>query len=238
LTRHVVESPSATGDRFSHLPTERTEDALRSYYEVHPDRVAVDVRAFNLQDQAMPQFVSAHFPPGVTGLFLAALMAAIMSSIDSGVHSVTTAFVVDFRDRLFPHLRPERDAQDVLVIRLLIVTIGAIAVTLACFVGPLGDVFDIGKKLTAAFGGPLLAVFILALFFPRARTEGVFAGALLAVGSTLFLMYQRADWFSVWFWPIGFGLAMIISIVGSLLMRIRRAPSDDKPLTFRNIMGF
>ena len=46
----------------------------------------------------------------VAGLFLAALMAAIMSSIDSGIHSVTTAVVVDFRDRLFPNLRPKSAA--------------------------------------------------------------------------------------------------------------------------------
>ena len=79
----------------------------------------------------MPDFVRLHFPPGLAGLFLAALMAAIMSSIDSGVHSVTTALVVDFRDRLFPQFRPKDDASEVRWIRFLVVIIGIIAITLA-----------------------------------------------------------------------------------------------------------
>ncbi|MGB0581875.1 MAG: sodium:solute symporter family transporter [Limisphaerales bacterium] len=187
------------------------------------------VRADNLSDNAMPQFVKLHFPPGMIGLFLAALMAAIMSSIDSGIHSVTTALVVDFRDRLFPHLKPEDDRRDVFLIRMLVMLIGGISVGLACFVGNLGDVFAIGKKMTAGFGGPLLAVFILAFFVPRAGTRGVFVGALAGAGITIFLMYAKSEWFSVWFWPIGFG----ISIVFGILLGGGRS---EEPLTYRGVM--
>ncbi len=184
-----------------------------------------------LADTAMPQYARLHFPPGLAGLFIAALMAAIMSSIDSGVHSVTTALVVDFRDRLFPHLKPTDDQQDVLLIRTLVLTIGTLSVTLACFVGPLGNVFDIGKKLTAAFGGPLLAVFVLALFSRRATWLGVLLGAILAAATTLYLMDQFPHWFSVWYWPLGFTLALG---VGLLLSVLQRPP--ESPLTYFAIM--
>tara|TARA_B100000676_G_scaffold46769_5_gene45459 strand:- start:9447 stop:11039 length:1593 start_codon:yes stop_codon:yes gene_type:complete len=159
-------------------------------------------------DRAMPEFVRVHFPPGLAGLFLAALMAAIMSSIDSGIHSVTTAIVVDFRDRLLPAWKPESEQRELFYIRIILVIVGAIAVGLACIVGNMGDVFDIGKKLTAAFGGPLLAVFLLALFDKRSNGIGVLISALLATAGTLVLMYTQ-DWFSVWYWPIGFGWALI-----------------------------
>lgn len=172
----------------------------------------------NLSDKALPTFVKMHFPPGFKGLFLAALMAAIMSSIDSGIHSVTTAFVVDFRDRLLPHWKPHNEKDDVRLIRMLIVSIGTLAVALALVVGPLGDVFRIGKMLTAAFGGPLLAVFLLAFFSPKVTTPGVFLGTLISAGVTLVLMVTTENWFSVWFWPIGFGLAMLLSWGLSLLM--------------------
>jgi len=193
------------------------------------------VRAANLADQAMPQFVRVHFPPGMVGLFLAALMAAVMSSIDSGIHSVTTALVLDFRDRLRPAWRPQDAARDVTLIRVLVLVIGAISITLACFVGPLGDVFAVAKKTTAAFGGPLLAVFILALFFRRASATGVFVGTLSGAAITMLLMERCPGWFSVWFWPIGFGISMVISGVASLAW-----PADkDDPraaLTFREVM--
>jgi len=197
-------------------------------------RLDAAVREANLTDRAMPNFVRDHFPPGAVGLFLAALLAAIMSSIDSGVHSVTTAIVVDFRDRLRPKWKPEEDSRDVHFIRMLVLLIGATSVTLACFVGDLGNVFDIGKKLTAAFGGPLLAVFVLAFFFRRASPAGVFMGALLGASITLWLMYACSHWFSVWFWPVGFGLAIVIAVPISLLRRL--PPDAPGPLTYREVM--
>jgi solute:Na+ symporter, SSS family len=190
--------------------------------EIPLEQVGDAIRAANLQDQALPQFVRLHFPPGMVGLFLAALMAAVMSSIDSGIHSVTTAIIIDFRDRLRPDWRPQDADRDVTLIRWLIVIIGALSITLACFVGPLGDVFEIAKKTTAAFGGPLLAVFILGLFFRRVSTPGAFVGALLGAAVTMLLMERCPDWFSMWFWPIGFGLTMMTGGLLSLFWKTER----------------
>jgi SSS family transporter len=198
--------------------------ALFGYFTQHPGELGegtlTEILATqpNVADKAMPEFVRLHFPPGLAGLFLAALMAAIMSSIDSGVHSVTTALVVDFRDRLFPGLRPENEKHEVRWIRVIVLIIGAIAITLACFVGPLGNVFDIGKKLTSAFGGPLLAIFVLALFARRATALGVLISVTFSTVLTLSLMYSQ-DWFSVWYWPIGFGTALLLGYLVSLLHR-------------------
>ncbi len=211
---------------------------LYAYFTQNPAKLGTgtlpEILAQNpkIADQAMPQFVRLHFPPGLAGLFLAALMAAIMSSIDSGIHSVTTALVVDFRDRLFPHLKPADDRRDVRLIRILVLAIGALSVTLACFVGDLGNVFDIGKKLTAAFGGPLLAVFILAFFSPRTTWMGVLIGASVSAMVTLLLMDLFPDWFSVWYWPIGFGLAMVLSYGLSLF----QSPIPE-PLTYSRVMS-
>jgi SSS family solute:Na+ symporter len=199
------------------------------------DDVASSVRRANLQDRALPQFVRLHFPPGMTGLFLAALMAAVMSSIDSGIHSVTTAIVVDFRDRLRPRWKPENPERDVFLIRVLILMVGTLSVTLACFVGPLGDVFDIGKKTTAAFGGPLLAVFLLALFSRRTTSYSVFPATLLSACVTMFLIYSRSGWFAVWFWPIGFGLTFVLVIPLNFVIRQRRKLTEPA-LTFRQVM--
>jgi Na+/proline symporter len=195
---------------FTRHPTELGEGTLSQILTSDP----------KVADRAMPDFVRLHFPPGLAGLFLAALMAAIMSSIDSGVHSVTTALVVDFRDRLLPEFRPKDDRSEVRWIRMLVVTIGVIAITLACFVGHLGNVFDVGKKLTAAFGGPLLAIFVLALFSRRATWLAVLLSVALATVMTLLLMYTM-NWFSVWYWPVGFGTALVLGYVASFLQPAR-----------------
>jgi len=212
--------------------------ALYSWYGLHPNELGNGKTVAELlkqdpkvADKATPEFVRLHFPPGLAGLFLAALVAAIMSSIDSGIHSVTTAIVVDFRDRLMPWLRPECPKAELQSIRTLLVIIGILAVGLACMVGPLGDVFTIGKKLTSAFGGPLLAIFILALFSRRSNWQGVMISVILSTAATLYLMYAKTEWFSVWFWPIGFFLSLILGWIFSFLF-----PSRSTTLTFQQIL--
>lgn len=192
-----------------------------------PEILAADPK---IADKAMPEFVRLHFRPGLAGLFLAALMAAIMSSIDSGIHSVSTALVVDFRDRLFPGLRPRTERRELWVIRVLVLVIGVFSVSLACFVGPLGNVFDIGKKLTAAFGGPLLAVFLLALFSRRSTWPGALSSVIVSTVVTLVLMATQ-DWFSVWYWPIGFGMALVLGYLLSFL-----SPARESRFTYFAIM--
>lgn len=209
---------------------------LYGYFTQHPAELGqgtlteIIASQPGVADKAMPEFVRLHFPPGLAGLFLAALMAAVMSSIDSGIHSVTTALVVDFRDRLFPQLRPKDDRSELRFIRLMVLVIGAIAITLACFVGPLGNVFDIGKKLTSAPGGPLLAIFILAFFSRRATWLGVLLGASLSTVITLVLMFTQ-DWFSVWYWPIGFGTSLVLGYIASFLQ-----PAQPTEFTYFQII--
>jgi SSS family solute:Na+ symporter len=195
-----------------------------------------DMTTLGLQDQALPTFVRLKFPPGVVGLLVAALMAATMSSIDSGIHSVTTAIVVDFRDRLFPSLRPATDAGEMRIARIILVIIGALAVGLACFVGDLGDVFDVAKKTTAAFGGPLLAVFIVGLFMTRVSWFGVLLGTFAGAAITVWQMDAHPDWFSLWFWPIGFFSAIGLSMLLSLIPVGKRSNSDGQPLTWSTVM--
>ena len=210
--------------------------ALYAYFSQNPSELGAETlqqvlaAGPKVADKAMPTFVRLHFPPGIAGLFLAALMAAIMSSIDSGAHSVSTVLIVDFRDRLLPSMRPQSEKAELRFIRIIVLVIGAISIQLACLVGPLGNVFDIGKKLTAAFGGPLLAIFLLALFSRRANSVGVLLSAVIATAATLALMYAQ-PWFSVWYWPIGFGMALILGYLLSLC-----GPVCESDFTFSTIM--
>jgi len=213
------------------------QNQIKNSPEIAAKNIHKQIVKDGMQDQALPTFVRLKFPPGVVGLLVAALMAATMSSIDSGIHSVTTAIVVDFRDRLFPKLRPATDAGEMRIARIILVVVGALAVGLACFVGELGDVFAVAKKTTAAFGGPLLAVFIVGLFMPRATWFGVLLGTFSGAAITVWQMDAHPDWFSLWFWPIGFFSAVGLSMLLSLLPVGKRSSSDQGPvLTWSAVM--
>lgn len=233
--RSALEKDLATAPGAGEGEAETFEAQAKEFYAQHPSRLHEDVVKLKLQDQALPAFVKLKFPPGVVGLLIAALMAATMSSIDSGIHSVTTALVVDFRDRLMPQWKPKTEKGEMLTARILLVVIGSAAVILACFVSQLGDVFAVAKKTTAAFGGPLLAVFVLGMFSSKVTPASVFIGTLVGAVQTAFMMERYPDWFSMWFWPLGFFGALTLSYALSVLPVSWNEHNPGSSLTFVNL---
>ena len=71
----------------------------------------------------------------------------------------------------------------------------------------------------------------VALFSRRANWQGVLLSVSLSTIATLILMYERDDWFSVWFWPIGFALSIGAGFLLSFLF-----PARETKLTFSQIM--
>ena len=119
---------------------------------------------------------------------------------------------------------------------LVVVCISSISIFLACQVGDMGDVFAIGKKLTAGFGGPLLSIFILALFCPRVRTSAVVIGTIAGSLIVHVMMFYYTDWFSLWFWPVGFALALGISLLVSFFSKSDKTDHPGRQFTYWSIM--
>ena len=91
------------------------------------------------------------------------------------------------------------------------------------------------SSMRAIVAVPLLAVFVLGLFVPRATSRGVFIGTWLGAGLTLFAMYRLHGWFAMWFFPIGFFTSVGISLVLSWLPFGRRRDPDEPVLTYWNV---
>ena len=125
----------------------------------------------------------ASMPAGVCGLLVAGLFAASMSSVDSGINSCSAAYETDFHRRLFA--RGGHPEGSVGRSRVLAVVFGAVATVGACTVPHWGpSIFVIANRVIHGLGGPLLAIFVLAMFSRRANGVGVFAGGVLgALGS-------------------------------------------------------
>ena len=77
------------------------------YYKIHPERLTLGE---NELDKIVPLFVVRELPVGVSGLVIAAIFAAAMSSFDSGLNSIVTAFTVDWYRRVLVRERGERHA--------------------------------------------------------------------------------------------------------------------------------
>jgi Na+/proline symporter len=131
-------------------------------------------QALEKRDQIMPHFVLNEVTcTGLGGLLLAGLFAAVMSTIDSGINSLTAVIVYDWLGGRHEHVGRSR---------LLCIQFG-IAVIVAALVAPyLGDsVIGIIMKIAGAFLGLLFGLYLMGLLVPRANTGGAVVGLVAGV---------------------------------------------------------
>ncbi|MDW8169275.1 MAG: hypothetical protein RML74_12450 [Acidobacteriota bacterium] len=121
-------------------------------------------------DRVIPHFAITQLPEGLSGLVIAGIFAATMSSISSGITAITTATIVDFYQRA---LRPQASASHyVKMARFLAVLWGTGATILALFIGRLGTIAEISLKTNSFFTGVLLGIFLLGVLVSRANHKG------------------------------------------------------------------
>ena len=141
--------------------------------------------------QAMPYFVVHKLNqviPGLAGLFIAALFAATMSSVDSGINSISAALTTDWYRRLIARDRTEQHY--LRVARVTTLGLGLLATGAALFLGRIGELWQVSVALMGFWTGPLLGIFLLGFFTRRANTVGVLTGAVIGLACTV--AFQRA----------------------------------------------
>ena len=224
--------------------------ALFAYFAVNPHPESVAGTPFKT-DWGYPYFIATAMPAGVAGLLIAALYAATMSSVDSGINSCCTAFWVDFWQRLVKgKVKPgetdgeENEAhehQQLTIARIMTVVFGGIAVLFGCLIAASKDVADIivlTSKLVNALCGPMFAIFLLGLFSRRARPLGVCIGALASLLLTYTFVFDKINvllrlyGFRLNFlWPstVGLVVGLVVGYLASLIEgAIVGPPSEEK----------
>jgi len=165
--------------------------------------------------QAMPFFVAHKLNdllPGLSGLFIAALFAATMSSVDSGINSLSATVVTDWYRRLFVRDRDERHYLS--ASRWATLVLGVLATFAAMFMGRIGEVWQIAVAVMGLFMGPLLGIFLLGFFTTRANSTGVLIGAV--VGFVCTVCFQQMGGNEFLFALVGLFPTLILGYLLSL----------------------
>lgn len=151
-------------------------------------------------DRALPLLVGSMLGEGWRGVFVAAFLAALMSSVDSYLNSATTIYVNDFYKRYY---RPNADEGLMLEVGRW-TTIGFVlwAVYFAFQLMAFNEgIYTIFQTLMSFIVGPTLAVILLGMLSSRNTAEGALIGYIGGVltSVTLFLLNQSfvADWLGV-----------------------------------------
>lgn len=142
------------------------------FFHKHPELLTVGME----NDNIFPLFMATQLPLGLSGLVIAGVFAASMSSLDSSMHSVATALTTDFYRRLNPAAGDHRCLR---LARILTVTVGGLgtgfALLLASF--DISSLFFLFQKLLGLISSGLVGVFILGIFTSRSHSLGVLIGA-------------------------------------------------------------
>jgi solute:Na+ symporter, SSS family len=158
--------------------------ALLGYYQANPDQLPSGQSLKASADTLFPHFITYNLPPGISGLVVAAMFAAAMSSIDSGVNSITAVVMTDVLDRY--RQAPRNEREHVRTARRMAFAIGAVVVLSSSVMGNVpGNITAVTQKTSNLLTTPIFALFFFALFIPFASRAGVWIGAVCGTATAV-----------------------------------------------------
>lgn len=118
------------------------------------------------RDQLLPLFVMDVLGdlPGLSGIFIAGVFSAALSSLSTCLNSMSAVVLEDFCKPFVK--RPLSDSAINLIMRSVVVGVGVLCVALVFLVEKLGTVLQLAMSLEAITNGPLLGIFTMGLLMP------------------------------------------------------------------------
>jgi len=190
---------------------------LLVYYDAHPALA----RSLSDTDGVLPHFVVNVLPAGVRGLIVAAIFAATMSSVSSGLNSFATVGVMDLYRRHFGGAN-RNERHNFLVAKMFTLVCGILATLAAVWISTFQTtILQTLIALASKFIGPISGIFMLGALTKRANLAGALVGPLcgLAVAflADLPAVAQRVNW--LWTAPLS---SLVTFLVGYSISTLTR----------------
>ncbi|MEZ5277028.1 MAG: hypothetical protein R3F07_11660 [Opitutaceae bacterium] len=182
---------------------------LSLWYRHHPDP-DLPVKP----DRVVSYFIANELPVGISGLLIAAILAATMSSMTSGVNALAGAFTNDWMARFG---RKRTAVETYQLSRRSSLVIGISATAMAGLIERMGTMLNASQIVMGLFLGPMLACMILAItkirITPRAMLTGMACGT--AAGGVVVASPAAGMWVS----PVAFVSSLLVPLAAATLFR-------------------
>ena len=156
--------------------------------------------AFGKSDRIYPTFIATRMPHGISGLLIAAILAAAMSNLSAALNSLSSSSILDFYRRL----RPETNEQSQMRLSRLATVMWAVVLfglAVLCL-HRVGRVVEVGLQIASVAYGALLGVFLLGVLTKRASQTGAMAGMVCGFATEVYLWrFTVVPW--TWWVAIG-----------------------------------
>ena len=162
--------------------------SLFAYYnsvEVLPEALQDISKA----DRVFPHFIVNALPPGLTGLMIASIFAAGMSTISTSFNSSATVFLTDYYNKYFKQDASDKKRMQVLYISSFIISIIGIAIAIAMI--NVKSALDAWWKLSSIFSGGMLGLFLLGIFSKTKNVTGAIIGMITGILIILWLTFSE-----------------------------------------------
>src|SRR6185312_9620396 len=198
--------------------------ALWAFYRAYPPAAP-----FAKTDYIFPTFIVNQMPRGISGLLLAAILAAAMSNLSAALNSLSSTSMVDF------YLRKRPDTSDQKRLRLSRVTTifwGVVLFALALASRYGGSVLEKGLSIASVAYGGLLGVFLLGLLTKRATQRGTIVGMLCGLTINVYIWgWTQIAW--TWYVTIGacatFAVGYLASLATPAVDRVQSVAKSPTP---------
>lgn len=194
--------------------------SLFAYAKMDNGFLAAGTTIIEGADTLFPRFIAIGLPTGFSGLVLAGLLAAAMSSLSSGINSSALSIVNDFILRL--QNKTISEAKKIKLATMISFIIGIIIVLLSLVIGNIkGNLLELSYKTVNLLTAPLFVPFFMAMFVRFAKPNATFIGTLSSGIAAVMVSFSQ-ELFSVeisflWIIPISFIVGVVVSVVLSLI---------------------
>ncbi|MFZ0063869.1 MAG: sodium:solute symporter [Pyrinomonadaceae bacterium] len=189
---------------------------------------AVTSYPFSGGDRVFPDFITRHLPTGLSGLVVAAIFAAAMSS---SLNSIAATAVND----LYKPLRPRmQDKHYLKVSHLLTLLWGVVQIGVALVLRNKNrSALDLALSIASLINGPILGAFLVGTFLKRVSQTPALIGMLVSLGVMLYIYFATRI---AWTWYVFIGSIVTLAVAGlaslafapaSAHRRNQLAPQDE-----------
>lgn len=167
-------------------------------------------------DRVFPDFITRYLPPGLSGLVVAAIFAAAMSS---SLNSIAATAVTD----LYKPLRPNRSDKHYLrVSHVLTLVWGVIQIAVALAMRNQNrSALDLALSIASLINGPILGVFLVGVFFRRVSQPPALIGMLVSMATMLYIYFATTI---AWTWYVFIGSCLTLIVAGLASFAFASAP--------------
>ncbi|WP_375587388.1 sodium:solute symporter [Flagellimonas aurea] len=153
--------------------------ALFAYYQAMPELLPEQLQGMENADKIFPYFIVSALPKGITGLLVASIFAAGMSTVSTSVNSSATVILTDHIKRyLRPNLEHGSEMKVLLIASLVMGLTGTMA---ALLLNGVTSALDAWWALSSIFSGGILGLFLLGFISKKVSSKAAMIGVVCGV---------------------------------------------------------